>query len=93
MWDRKINLKTKDERSLRRALEFLAPFVFGEKEWPHKQIIKWSPEEYYALLQKAAGKFRDEKFRVLLAKVPVASPTERSWLLYGEGRAAKIETK
>ena len=81
------NYKTKDERSLRRALEFLAPFVFGEKEWPHKQIIKWSPEEYYALLRKAAPKFKDAKFQTLLARVPAPDPAERFLLL--EGRAAK----
>ncbi len=83
--------ETQDERSLRRALEYLAPFVFGEKEWPHKQIIKWSPEEYYALLRKAAPKFKDAKFQTLLVKVPTPDAAERAHLL--EGRAAKTETK
>ena len=83
--------KTQDERSLRRALEFLSPFVFSEKEWPHKQIIKWSPDEYYALLRKAAPKFNDAKFQTLLAKVPAPDPAARSLLL--EGNTAKTETK
>jgi Alginate lyase len=81
--------KTQDERSFRRALEYLAPFVFGEKEWPHKQIIKWSPDEYYALLRKAAPKFNDAKFQTLLGKIPAPNAAERSLLL--EGRAAKID--
>ena len=75
--------KTQDERSFRRALEYLAPFAFGEKEWPHKQIIKWSPDEYYALLRKAAPKFNDAKFQTLLGKVPAPNAAERSLLLEG----------
>ena len=85
------NYQTNDGRSIGKAMEYLAPFVFGEKEWPHKQIIKWSPDEYYALLRKAAPKFNDAKFQTLLVKVPAPNPAERSLLL--EGRAAKTETK
>ncbi len=73
--------QTKDGRGVRGALAYLAPFVFGEKEWPHKQITRWSPEEYYALLRKAAGKIKDERFQALRAKVPATNPAERVWLL------------
>jgi hypothetical protein len=85
------NYQANDGRSVGKALEYLAPYVFGEKEWPHKQIIKWSPEEYYALLRKAAPKCNDAKFQTLLARVPAPDAAERSLLL--ESRAAKTETK
>ena len=83
------NYQTKDGRSIGTALTYLAPFVFGETAWPHKQIIKWSPDEYYALLRKAAPKLNDAKFQILLGKVPAPNAAERSLLL--EGRAAKID--
>ena len=81
--------QVKDGRSVRKALEFLAPYVFGEKEWPHKQIIKWSPEEYYVLLRQAAGKFQDERFRALLAKVPAVNSSERFVLLHSDSHPQK----
>ena len=76
--------QTKDGRSIRKALENLAPFALGEKEWTHQQIIKWSPEEYFAMVRKTAGKFQDENFKALLAKIPTVNSTERSVLLNGE---------
>ena len=93
IWNYQVkNGQAKDGRSVRKALEFLAPYVFGEKEWPHKQIIKWSPEEYYALLRQTAGKFQDAQFNALLTKVPAVNSSERFVLLHGGGRTAKIET-
>ena len=77
------NYQTKDGRSVRRALEFLAPFAFGEKDWPHQQIIKWSPEEYFGLLRQTAGKIQDPQFNALAAKAPAANPAERFVLLTG----------
>ena len=77
------NYQTKDGRGVRRALEFLAPFAFGEKEWPHQQIIKWSPEEYFGLLRQTAGKVQDPQFNALAAKAPAANPAERFVLLTG----------
>lgn len=85
--------QTKDGRSIRKALEFLAPFAFGEKEWPHRQIIKWSPEEYFALLRRAEAKFPDETFRALLTKVPAINPADRFVLLHGNADAAKGVTR
>ncbi|HEX4946408.1 MAG TPA: alginate lyase family protein [Blastocatellia bacterium] len=79
----------KDGRSLRRALEYLAPFAFGAKEWPHKQITQWSLEDYFTLLRRAAGKYPDERFRALLAKVPAVNPADRFVLLYAEERKTK----
>jgi hypothetical protein len=82
------NYETKDGRSLYKALEYLAPFAFGEKKWPHQQISEWSPEEYFTLLRQAAGKLRAGRFHELLMKAPALDPAERSLLLYGEARAS-----
>jgi hypothetical protein len=72
--------QTNDGRSMRKALDYLAPFAFGEKEWPHQQIGKWSPEEYFALLRRTTGQ---AGWQTLLTKVPVLDETDRGWLLYG----------
>lgn len=71
--------ETKDGRSIRKAFDYLAPFVFDGKEWPHKQIIKWSPEDCFALLRRATGK---PGFQTLAAKVPAPDAADRFWLLY-----------
>ncbi len=83
--------RTKDGRSIRKALENLAPFALGEKEWTHQQIIKWSPEEYFTMVRKVASNFQDENFKALLAKVPAVNSQDRSVLLHGEG--SKNEAK
>ncbi len=75
------NYQTKDHRSIAKALEFLAPFAFREKEWPHKQIIDWSPEDYFRLLRKARGKIQGEAIRALLEKAPPINSTDRAMLL------------
>lgn len=75
--------QTKDGRSIRKAFDYLAPFVFDGKEWPHKQIIKWSPEDYFMLLRRAAGK---TGFQTLAAKVPAPDTADRFWLLYGSAK-------
>ena len=83
--------QTKDGRSIRKALENLAPFALGEKEWAHQQIIKWSPEEYFTMVRKVASKFQDENFKALMAKVPAVNSTERSVLLNGEGSKNEVK--
>jgi hypothetical protein len=88
-----LSYQTKDGRGVRKALEYLAPFAFGEKQWPHKQISNWSPEEYFTLLRRAADKWPDAAFGALLAKAPAVNPAAAFVLLYGDGRAAKNETR
>ncbi len=50
--------RTKDLRSLGRALDYPIPFVSGEQKWPHRQIIEYKPEEISPLLVLAWVKFR-----------------------------------
>jgi hypothetical protein len=78
------NYETNDGRGLSAALAYLAPFALGEKQWPHKQLIKWSPEDYFDLLRQATGRIQHNKFRVLLTKVPAAHSAERMVLLTGK---------
>lgn len=77
------NYQTNDGRGLFAALAYLAPFALGEKKWPHKQIIKWSLEDYFDLVRQGAGKIQHNKFRVLLANIPAAHSSEKMILFRG----------
>jgi hypothetical protein len=58
------NYQSKDGRSLRRGLDFVLPYLLGEKEWPHEQI-----EEMYVsaadtgLFLLAARRYDDSRYR------------------------------
>lgn len=75
--------KTADGRSIRKAIDYLAPFAFEEQQWPYKQIIKFSPDEYFGIVRRVAAKYPDEQFRVLVAKLSKIDPADRSQLLSG----------
>jgi hypothetical protein len=65
------NFQTADGRGIRRALDYLYPFSVGEK-WKYQQLGEWQPEELFPLMRRAATKYRDDKFKAMLAKVPSA---------------------
>jgi hypothetical protein len=58
------NYESPDGGSLRRALEYVFPYVAGEKEWPHEQIEEFdiSPNDM-ALFYLAAARYREPKYR------------------------------
>ena len=74
------NYQTADGRSIRRALEFLYPFSVGEK-WKYQQLGDWPPQMLFALMRRASGHYVDEKFKVMMAKIPSAAETDRENLL------------
>jgi hypothetical protein len=57
------NYQTDDGRSLRRGLDFVLPYLTGQKEWPHKQIeeMSVSPSDV-GLFFMAARRYRDTKY-------------------------------
>jgi hypothetical protein len=57
------NYKTEDGRSLRRGLDFVLPYLAGQKEWPHKQIeeMSVSPSDV-GLFYLSARRYRDKKY-------------------------------
>lgn len=76
------NYQTKDGRGLRKAIEYLAPFALGEQKWPHKQIIAFSPDEFFSIARMAATKYKDERFRALATKTPKLDSADRNNLFY-----------
>ena len=68
------NYKTTDGRSIRKALDFLAPFATGENKWAYQQLGEWPPQMLFPLMRRAATHYKDER----LAKVPPLSMDDRS---------------
>lgn len=66
------NYQTRDGRSIRKALDWLAPFANGEKKWTYQQLGDWPPQMLFPLIRRAAAHYHDENFRTLLSKVPTS---------------------
>jgi hypothetical protein len=53
---------TRDGRGMRKALDFLVPYVRGKKKWPHPQKDKIVSAEVVLLLRRAANAYKDAKY-------------------------------
>lgn len=78
------NYQTKDGRGIRQALEYLYPFAIGEKKWTDQQLGEWPPQILFPLLRRALLRYKDEKFRTMIAKIPKPDPADREQLLIAE---------
>lgn len=65
--------QTPDGRSIRKAVEFLAPFAAGEKQWPYEQINGFRPDAGITLLRRAAREYPDE-LKPFVEKLPPLPP-------------------
>jgi hypothetical protein len=63
------NYKSDDGRSLRRGLDFVLPYMIGQKVWPHEQIdeMSVSPSDI-GLFYMAARKYRDKRYLTAVDK-------------------------
>ena len=75
------NYQTPDGRSIRKALTYLAAFAFNERKWEHQQLGGWEPQSLYPLLRKAALRYQDAPYQMLMAKVPELDAADRQNLL------------
>jgi Alginate lyase len=72
--------QTDDGRSIRAAVEFLAPFSLDQKAWPYQQIEGFSPKLLYPLLRQAAEKYPDASFSSRASRLSL-SPSDRENLM------------
>jgi hypothetical protein len=64
------NYQSADGRSMRRALDFMMPYLAGEKEWPHEQIDEIDVgASDRGLFNLAAARYREPKYREVLDKL------------------------
>jgi hypothetical protein len=78
------NYSTPDGRSIRGALDYLKPYLLGEKAWPHEQISKFSvsPSDT-GLFIMAAGHYHEPSYlRMLDQSDRHAEENEYGWLQF-----------
>jgi hypothetical protein len=78
------NYQTPDGRSIRKALDYLAPFALGEKKWPHQQLGGWSAEGFLPLLRQAAAHYPESRYKEMLRKLVHETAVSRGVLLHAE---------
>ncbi len=62
--------KTKDGRSIQRALDYLLDYFTGEQEWKEQQITNVNTVEIYPLLLEAGRMYHDKKYYEVAQKIP-----------------------
>ncbi len=70
-----------DGSGIRRAIEFLYPFMNTENKWKYQQIEGFGPERLLPLLRRAARKYTDEKFMKMMETVPKLPAKDSNLLL------------
>jgi hypothetical protein len=86
------SFQTTDGRSIRRALDYLTPFAFGQQKWSYQQLGDWPPQMLFSLIRRAAARYQDPQFRALMLKIPSVDASDRSNLLRsntGENKQAQ----
>ena len=58
-----------DGRSIKKALDFLAPYADSSKKWPYKQISSYSGAQLFSLLRRSAIAYEDERYEELISNV------------------------
>ncbi len=61
--------QTSDGRSIKKAIDYLVPFVVEGKPWEYKQINPYKTQDFYRLLLIAADQFKDGTYRKKADKI------------------------
>jgi hypothetical protein len=75
------NFQTADGRSIRKALDFLAPISIGEAKWQYQELDGVKPEMLFPLMRRAAQIYQDKQYQASMSKVPAVDLADRSRLL------------
>lgn len=71
-----------EDRSIRRALDWLVPFAVGKRAWSHPRISPLQPEKLAPFLRRAALHYRDPSYEEVIKKISGIKPDQRINLLY-----------
>lgn len=75
------SFQEKDGSGIRKAIEFLYPFLNPENKWKYQQIEGFSSEKLLPLMRRSARKYTDEKFMKMMETVPKVSAKDSNLLL------------
>ncbi|XP_065186669.1 uncharacterized protein LOC135817419 isoform X2 [Sycon ciliatum] len=67
-----VNLFTyvsSDGRSIRKAVEYIIPYMLGEKTWPYKQIEPFKYSSLFEVFRRSAIAFQNSTFENIIEKV------------------------
>lgn len=79
------HFQTEDGRGIQKALDFLIPFASAEKEWTYQRLdLKpdQKPKLQNSFLRRAALKFNDARYNLLLEQAAPDFASERDQLLW-----------
>ncbi|MGD8500410.1 MAG: alginate lyase family protein [Phycisphaerales bacterium] len=62
--------ESRDGRSIRKALDFLARYADPKNKWPHKQIARFEPAALFSLLRRGSVAYDDGKYEAVIKKIP-----------------------
>lgn len=62
--------ESKDGRSIKKALDFLAPYANPGKKWPYEQIEPSYPASLFSLLRRASIAYKTNQYEALIEKIP-----------------------
>lgn len=76
--------ETADGRSIRRALDFLAPYADPAKEWPYEQITDVDPSSFLPLLRLGAAAYAEPEYEEVISRLQDQDEiaADRDQLLY-----------
>jgi hypothetical protein len=61
--------ETTDGRSIKKAIDYLLPYVTDGKKWEYQQINPYKGYDYYRILLIAAGKYKDDTYKRAAEKI------------------------
>lgn len=75
--------ESRDGRSIRKALDFLASYTNTKDKWPYKQIVPFKPAGLFSLLRRGSIAYNDSKYEAAIKKIPlkdiIAGHTKLLW--------------
>lgn len=61
--------ETSDGRSIRKAVDFLASYADGSKQWPYEQITEVEPSSFLPLLRLGAAAYDEPAYEALITRM------------------------
>jgi hypothetical protein len=62
--------ESQDGRSIKKALDFLAPYANPDRKWPYQQIESSHPGSLFSLLRRASIAYKTDQYEALIEKIP-----------------------